>query len=398
MRISTSMMNSRAINSMLTAQEQLQKAQDQISSGKKVTRPSDDPVAAARIMQLQQRQASNTQYGSNINALKTRLSTADQLLTDADSIIQQVATLSVQANNGVMSKSDRQSIAEQLSELSKQLLAVANTQDSNGEYLFAGYSTTTQPFARNGSGDVAYAGDQGVRQLQVSTTQYMDDSNAGQEVFMAVRSGNGTYELSANAANTGSGVINGQIVNQAAWTGGSFTLGFTSATDWEVRDSGGALITSGANYKSGNAITFNGISVNVTGAPVTGDEFQIDTSTTKDIFSTIDDLITTLGSNTDTTAQQAQYQNALNALSIQVQQSESHVLDIRASIGARVASLESADSLRQDAADLITTSLSGLQDADYTEAVSRYSQMYTALQAAQQAFAKTSKLSLFDYL
>jgi flagellar hook-associated protein 3 FlgL len=398
MRISTSMMNTRAINSMSNAQSQLQTLQDQISSGKKVTRPSDDPVAAARIMQLQQLQANNTQYGTNISALKTRLSTADQTLADVDSVIQQISTLAVQANNATLSSSDKTSIATQLSELQKQLIQLANTKDSNGEFLFSGYSTSTQPFAQDSSGTVGYYGDQGVRQLQVGSAQYMDDSNTGQDIFMSIPSGNGTYALSATSTNTGSGVISGTLQNRASWSGGNFTLSFTSATDWEVRDSGGTLITSGSNYQAGNAITFNGVSLSVTGSPAAGDSFHIDSSSTQDIFATIQNLITTLGNPTDTTAQQAQYQNSLNALSEQLQQSENNVLDVRASIGARVSALETADSTRQDQSDTLTSSLSNLQDADYTQAVSKYSQMYTALQAAQQAFAKTSKLSLFDYL
>lgn len=398
MRISTSMMHTSALLAMQSAQSELQKAQDEVSSGKKVTKPSDDPVAAVRIMQLQQQQANNTQYGDNISSLKTRLSTSDQTLADAESVVQQVSTLAVQANNSTLSDSDRKSIATQLSELSQQLLNLANTKDANGEYLYSGYSTLTQPFARDASGVVVYSGDQGVRQVQVGTSQYMTDSNTGDETFMSVPNGNGTFALSAASTNTGSGVITGSVQNRASWTGGDFTLTFTSATDWKVTDGGSNVIASGSNYQAGNAINFNGISVNVTGTPAASDSFQIDSSTSKDIFSTIDDLITTLNSSTDTTAQQAQYQNSLNAVSDQLSQAETQILNVRASVGARVSSLETVDSARQDSADQLTSSLSNLQDADYTEAVSRYSQLYTALQAAQQAYAKTSKLSLFDYL
>jgi len=392
------MMHTSALTAMMNVQADLQKAQEQVSSGKRVTKPSDDPVAAARIMQLQQQQASNTQYGDNISALKTRLSLSDTSLADADSIIQQVSTLAIQANNGSLSDSDKKSIAAQLNQLSQQLMSVANTQDSNGEYLYSGYATTTQPFTRDANGVVTYSGDQGVRQLQIGASQFMDDSTTGQEIFMSAPSGNGTFALSSASTNTGSGVISGTVQNRASWTGGDYTLKFTSATDWEVRDSSNNLVTSGANYKAGNAITFNGVSLSVSGTPAAGDSFTVASSTTKDIFSTIDDLVAALQAPTDTAAQQAQFQNAVNAVSTQLGQSENQVLGARASVGARVSALDTADSARQDAADQLTKSVSTLQDADYAESVSRYSQLYTALQAAQQAYAKTSQLSLFSYL
>lgn len=398
MRISTSMIHSNALSGMARSQSALLDVQTELSTGKKINKPSDDPVAAVRILQLRQEKASSEQFGTNISALETRLTLGEQALSDAENVIQQVSQLAVQANNSTLSDADRQSLATQLTELNKQLVSIANTKDANGEYLFSGFSTGVQPFARDSAGNVSYSGDLGVRKLQVSSSQYMDDMNTGEEVFMSVPEGNGLFVLGANAGNTGSGTITGQVQNRANWTGGDYTLTFTSATDWQVTDSSNAVVGSGTGYTAGDAITFNGVSLSVNGSPAANDSFSISASGTKDIFSTIDDLISTLTSATDTEAQQAQYQTALNALTTQVAQAETRILNITSSIGARSATLESIDSTRQDNIDQLKTGISGLEDSDYTEAAARYAQLYTAYQAAQQSYATISKLSLFDYI
>lgn len=399
MRISTSMMHTSAVNAMLQQQADLSKAQNEISSGKKVQTPADDPVAAVRIMQLQQQQSASDQYGTNINGVQTRLQTSEQAVADADSIIQRVSQLAVQANSAALSASDKQSISSELTELNKQLLNIANTKDTNGEYLFSGYAATTQPFARSSSGSVAYSGDQATRSVQVGASQYMTDGDSGQSVFMSVPGGNGTFTLGSSASNTGSGVIAGSVQNSGAWVPDNYTLSFTSASNWQVTDSASPanVVASGA-YSSGTAINFNGVAITVTGTPAAGDSFNVSKSKTQDIFSTIDALSTALNASTSTSADQAQYQNSISAIETQLSQADTHLLNVRAGIGARLSALTSIDNTRQDTSDQLKTSLSGLQDANYAESASRYSQLYVSLQAAQQSYAKIAQMSLFSYL
>lgn len=400
MRISTAMMHNNAVNAMMQRQADLSQSQNQVSSGKKVTKPSDDPAAAVRIVQLEQQQAAVTQYGTNIGAVQTRLQLSEQALTSGDSIIQRVSELAIQANSSTLSSTDKQAIATELTQLNQQLLDLANSKDSNGEYLYAGYSSRTQPFSRNGAGTVVYSGDQAARNVQVSASQYMTDGDTGQSVFMAIPDGNGTFSLSANAANTGSAVITGQVQNRAAWVPDDYTLTFSSATDWQVTDSAtpANVVASGSNYAAGNAITFNGVSVSLTGAPAAGDTFTVAQSQNKDVFSTIDALVSALKAPSGTAAEQAQYQNAVNAVQSNLSQAETSLLGVRSSVGARLASLQTVETTRQNTSDEITTSLSNLQDIDYAQAASQLSQQYIGLQAAQQSYAKIAQLSLFNYL
>lgn len=397
MRISTSMMHSNALNAMMKRQTELSKTQNEVASGQRVSKPSDDPAAAVRILQLEQAKAASTQYGENISAVNTSLQLEEQALADIQSTLQRVYELAIQANSAALGDSDRQAISTELDGLSEELMDIANRKDNAGEYLFAGYASSTQPFARDGSGNAVYSGAAFVRSVQVSASQYVEQGDAGDSVFVNVPEGNGLFVLGASDTNTGSGVIGGTVLNRADWVADDYTLTFTSATDWEVRDSSSNLVTSGT-YTEGAAIEFNGVQVTLTGTPASGDSFSIEASENEDIFSTIDKLRAALDGATDTDAQKAQFQNQLSAVLTQLDKAEAHVLSVRTSVGVRMSMLETVDSTREDTLANITSSLSGLRDSDYAEAVSRLSQQYVGLEAAQQSYAKIAQLSLFNYL
>lgn len=396
-RISTSMMHSNALNAMMKRQTELSRTQTEVATGQRVQKPSDDPTAAVQILQLETAKAAATQYGSNISAATTRLQTEEQGLADTESVIQRLHELAVQANSGSLGDSDRTQITTELVELKKQLISIANRKDANGEYLFSGYASATQPFTQDTAGNVAYAGMQGVREVQVSASQYVADSDSGYQIFVSVPEGNGLFTTDAASTNTGSGVISGSVQNAANWVPDDYTLSFTSANNWEIRDSSSNLVSSGA-YVEGGAINFNGAQITVTGTPAAGDSFTIANSDSEDMFKTIDQMVAALNSPQDTDAQKAQFQNQINRTLTQLDQAENHVLSVRTSVGVRTSMLDSVDSARQDSLSTMAASLSTLQDSDYAEAVSRLSQQYVGLQAAQQSYAKIAQLSLFDYL
>jgi flagellar hook-associated protein 3 FlgL len=397
MRISTSMMHQNSVNLMLKRQAEMAKTQEEVASGLRVQKPSDDPAAAVLIQRLQQQQAAANQYDENIGAVTSRLEMDEQAMADAESVLQRVIELGIQANSSALSVSDKQSIATELDSLRQQLLDVANRKDANGEYLFSGYASNVQPFVRQSGGSVSYAGDQAARNVQIGATQYVADGDSGQSVFMAVPEGNGLFALQANNTNTGAGVISGAVSDSAAWVPDDYTLSFTSATAWEVRDSGGTLVTSGT-YEDGVAIEFNGVSVTVTGTPAAGDQFVVAQSRTESIFDTLDAMIATVRSVSSTDAQAAAFQNDLSTVMTQLDQAETHILNVRAGIGARMSMLESVSASLDSDITQTETRISELRDADYTESVSKLSQQYIGLQAAQQSYSKISQLSLFNYL
>ena len=397
MRISTSMMHGNALGAMMQRQVDVSRTQTEVASGLKVQKPSDDPVAAVKLMQLAQAKSANTQYGTNISSTTTRLEQEEQALADSESILQRVHELAVQSNSSALSYADRQSIVTELGSLNNQLLDVANRKDANNEFLFSGLSGT-QPFMRDASNSVSYAGDDATRSLQIGDSQYIQYGNSGLQVFMNVPQGNGTFVTGATSTNAGTGVISGSVQNAAAWVPDDYKLTFTSATDWQVTDSTSAVVSSGSGYVAGTAIAFNGIQVAVSGAPSAGDSFSIARSRKEDIFTTIDSLASAVKAVMSNPADQAQFQNRINGSLLQLDQAETSLLNVRTSVGARMSLLQSVESTRQDTVAQIDSSVSGLRDSDYAESVSRLTQQTTALQAAQQSYMKIAQLSLFNYL
>jgi len=185
MRISSSWAHQTAVNSMLNQQASLQQIQQQLSTGKKLLTPSDDPMAAARIIDLNQNIKQNEQYQSNINTARDRLSQQESVLQSATDVLQKINELGVQGLNDTNSPSDRASIAGEMEELNKQLLSIANTKSPSGEYLFSGFKSTTQPFSKNSgtTGTYTYAGDTNSRSIQIDTNRQITDGDPGSQVF-----------------------------------------------------------------------------------------------------------------------------------------------------------------------------------------------------------------------
>jgi flagellar hook-associated protein 3 FlgL len=404
MRISTSMISQNSLNLMMQSQTNLAKTQNEMSTGVRVSKPSDDPVAAVKLLQLQQAKSANTQYGTNITAATTRLNQEEQGLSDAQAIMQRVHELTITANSSTNSAADLKSIATELTQLNQQLADVANRKDVNGEYLFAGLSTATQPFVRNGSNAMTYAGDSATRTLQVGASQFVRDGDSGSTIFMNIPQGNGTFVLDAGNGNTGTGVISGSMQNSTQWVPGNYTLSFTSPTDWQITDGtvdvngNPTVVTSGSNYVSGTAITFNGAQIAVDGTPAAGDSFSVNQSSSENVFTTIDSLISSLNAAQDSPAAQAQFQNQVSKALQQFDQVETNFSNVRTSVGTRSAMLDAVESTREDSAVQITDSIKDVAGADITEATVNLAQQTVALQAAQQAYVKIAQLSLFNYL
>lgn len=183
MRISTSMVFDGGINSMQRQSSDLFKVQQQIASGRRIVSPSDDPVAAARALEVSQSKSVADQYGVNQNNALSALSELDGQLSSVDDAIQQVRQVALQGANGAISDSDRASLATQLRQNFDQLLALANSRDAAGNYMFSGYQTDTKPFDAVVGGAVTYNGDGGVRQIQTAPSRQTTVSVPGSDVF-----------------------------------------------------------------------------------------------------------------------------------------------------------------------------------------------------------------------
>ena len=380
MRISTPQFFQKGTTGILDQQVQVSKTQLQMSSGKKVVTPSDDPTAAVQILQLQHSIDLTNTYQKNIDAAQAALGSEENALSNGTNILQRVRELAVQSNSGILSDQDRQAIAQEMQQHLASLLGLANSRDGNGDYLFSGFRTATQPFSHT-TGGYSYAGDQGQRFIQIGASRQVAVGDSGSEVFQA-----------------GTGVIDaGQVNNLAAWVPDTYTLTFTTPTTYEVRDSSAALVTSGT-YQDGAAISFNGVQVSVKGAPAGSDTFTIAPSTNQGVFTSVQNLVDSLNNTITDSTSRARLNNDINQGLSNIDRAMDKFTNTRTGVGARLNSLENQKSANGDLISASQIALSSVQDLDYTEAATRLNQQLLALQAAQQSFVKIQGLSLFNFL
>jgi len=395
-RVSTAGMHDAAIFQILAQQSRLSYTQSQVASGKRVLSPADDPVATTQILDLTRARAQIEQYGKNTVAATNRLQTAESALADVGSVLQRVRELTLQAGNVTNDTTALASIRTELRARVDELQGIANRRDASGDHLFSGYSAQVTPFARTSTG-VTYAGDQGVRQLQISPDQTVAVSFSGQDVFLDIPEGNG-YFTTAEGVHSGSGAIDtGQVVNAAAWVRGNYTVRFNTPDTWEVLDSSSAVIASGT-YQDGGAISFNGAQVKVSGTPAAGDTFSIAPATRESMFETLDNLASALGTNLADPTERSSLYTSLGSALQQIDQGLTRVLDLRAQVGARLSMIDATTESRESLDVNLAKSLSEMQDLDYAEAISRMNQQMVSLQAAQAAYTRLGQMSLFDYL
>lgn len=182
MRVSTSTLYDQGVRSMLQQQDGMFRLQQQLSSGKRIMTPSDDPIGAARAHELAQSISLNTQYTDNRYRAADSLQQVDSTLGGVSNLIQSVRTMAVAAGNPAFSDSERQMMATELRGHFDELLGLANTRDEQGNYLFSGFQGNTRPFEQTG-GSVTYEGDQEQRLIQVSSSRQLPVSETGDAIF-----------------------------------------------------------------------------------------------------------------------------------------------------------------------------------------------------------------------
>jgi flagellar hook-associated protein 3 FlgL len=371
--------------------------QDGISSGLAFSTASQDPVGAGLVAGYNQVLAQSQQYTSNGNSATGSLNTEDSALTQLQNQLQSLRDLALEANNATESPSDLSAIATQVQQIQQSILSVANTQDGTGNYIFAGYSTQTQPFAQSTTG-ATYSGDQGQRQVQIGAGQTVVVGDNGDLVFNQVKTGNGTFNVTPAGTNTGTGILGATAVTDPAnYTGGTYSIEFTAPDAYQVVNSGGTVVTSG-NYTSGQAITFAGIQVTLSGAPASGDSFAVAPSTDQSVFTTVQNLANALQQSTATPAGQAQLNNSIVAAINGIDQALDNTQTVQSSVGARLNTITTAQAVATTQQTQLQQSISNIQSLDYPSAVTSLDSENTTLTAAMEAYTQTEGLSLFKYL
>lgn len=418
MRISSVQIFSQGLRAFNTQQEKISILQQQISTGNRLTKPSDDPAAAARTLELEQTVSVNEQYNINITLAENRLRLEDTTLNALENTYFRMKELAVQAGNGINSSGALNSIKAEIKERFSELLFLSNTRDNSGNHLFAGTSNQGEPFTKTITGStehVVYNGDQNFRSYQISETRQIKGDDNGSDLFLKIGSPFAVNETSA-AGNNGN-IAPTMVIDTVAFDPVTvdsslpanaasfvalepFSITFNAAGNaYSVTDKNGAAV----NDAQGNALTaipyvdsapieFAGIRTSVTGTP-SGDTYTVSQGQYRSIFETVEAFIDTLG-DSDSTERAADLGTIMNDLDSFFE----HVLDVRTSVGGRMNALTSQRDDNEAYIVSIKTTLASIRDTDLASAISQLTIEQTTLDAAQAVFSRITGSSLFDYL
>ena len=402
MRISTNTIYETGTNLMLQQQDTLIKTQQQLSTGRRILTPSDDPIASAQVLNITQSASINKQYSVNRDSASSSLGLEDNVLKQVTSLLQDVHESAVYAGNASLSDADKKTLAMELRGRLESLVGLANATDEKGQFLFSGYQTNTKPFVLTGL-DVQYMGDQGQRLIQVGPTRQLAVSDSGTDVFDRIKNGNGVFTTAADSSNTGTGVINvGSVITPASLTGDNYEINFTVAagvTTYDIVDTTtGSPVSSANAYTSNTTISFDGMQLNIKGDPANGDKFTVSPSNNQSIFETVGNLIEALETPPSGSSAATQLENSLNSALKNINNSLEHVLAQRSTIGSRLQEIDTLESVGGDQDIQFEDMLGQLQHVDFAKAISDLQRQQLYLQAAQQSYIRVSGLSLFNYL
>lgn len=401
MRVSSSMIYQRALVGFQQQQARLSQVQEQLSSGLKYQRPSDNPAAMARTLDLEQVLSRNGQYQDNMVLAENRLMLEESTLDSANSLLQRVRELAVQAGNGALSDVDRQAIASEVRERFGELVGLANTVDAHGDSLFAGNQGAGDAVQSGQIGSlrfVNFTGDDGVREFQIGEAQRVKSSDSGADVFFRVPSAEALVTR-GDAGNSATAEIAPAFVYDATQTtGDEYRIDFTGPNNYNVVNvTTGVTVINNASHNAGDNIDVDGIRTAVQGAQA-GDSFTIRSGQNQDVFATMNKFITALEGPKSSDVDNARYDASISATLDDLNNALGRIDEVRTEVGGRLNAL-STQRDQSDAYALQTErTLSDIRDLDYAEAISRLQNDLFVLQAAQQSFAKIQGNSLFNYL
>ncbi|QGG80219.1 flagellar hook-associated protein 3 [Litorivicinus lipolyticus] len=408
-RLSTAAFFQRSIDQMTSATQRLEKAQSQVATGKRLQTAADDPIGAPIAVALRQAMARRENFDANIESARRTLNATESSLNAIETAIMRSRDLALNAGDGTLSDTDRGAIAVELRLRIDEIMNQMNAQDASGDFLYSGFKTKTQPFVRQPDGTVQFAGDGGVREMQIGSNLSVNDRISGRNTFTRIPA-----PTAAAATLVGAGLsLQGPVISDAsdfaAVGGDNLELTFSSATEFTVKLDGvavevlvdGSPVAAGSNasFSSGATISIQGASIELSGTPAAGNTVTVTTAASgqQDLASGIDALADRLEAGS--TGFAGQFISSDIQATVSFLDSAMDKLNaMRSQVGVSLNVLDSAQQSNQLESIIDQEHLGKIENADLAQAISEMTLAQTTLQASQQTFARISSLSLFNYL
>ena len=392
-----------------------------LSSGKKVLTAKDAPVENNTLQGYKNELQSIEQFKTNITQAENKNNRQEVSLSSAQDVLILAQESLINANNGAYNYDDLQSISQDLKSGLTQMIELANTQSESGDYIFAGYQSSTKPFSIDSDNQVFYSGDSGTQLLSISSLTQVTIARPGDDVFQKVPNATGDFSISYTNNTTpppepydvdeddpdvyveSARIVDRQSYNASAMTP-DLTFDYTDTnadgiTEVTVTDGSATIVHGPVDYIEGSTIAFNGMEIDLDGNPLPGDQFTMAESTEKSVFDTLKDAIEwidTLGEGNldDPKQHQVDYKHVLS----QLNESFNHITSQRAEVGVTLKSIDTQKNVHLDVEVMLQTAAGNIENLDYAKAISDFEQKQLSLQAAQQTFSQVQGLSLFNYI
>ncbi len=407
MRISTNQFFNRNLDAIMENQRKLADTQEQLATGKRINRPSDDPVGAAQVVRLTEELANIDQYKQNNGLFVSRLEQQETVLSSINDAANRARQLIQQAGSGVLNQADRRAIGSEIQQIRDEVLDLMNAQDPTGDYIFAGFQADSPAFSFNpaASGNaVRFEGDSGTNSVKLSDSVTLRSTTSGQDVFENVIAPQG-FSVTGS---TGATVSDSDVANQDAFD--SFFNanydGFTPANnDFQLAiQAGGQVqltnVTSGAvidsvDFISGEPFTIQGMSFTVSGTAGDTVDFSLNKPEKRNIAETLHDIYQALAVDDETgDTLRKSLQGAISSIDAATEKVSAEI----SSIGGRQNVAASVFETNLDLEINVRTARSNIEDTDFAEASAEFARQETALNAALQTFPRIANLSLFNFL
>lgn len=285
MRISSLQIFDIANRSMSDLNGSITKTQEQISSGKRVITPADDPVASTKILQLNEELANVKQYATNISSARNSLSLSETSLNGVTDLIHRIQELAISAGNtATLSKNEYAAFASEVDSRLQELMNLVNTKNANGDHIFAGYKSKTQPFTGDALSGFRYNGDEGQQHIKVANNTFIPATDSGKDAFMDIESSANTINTYVSPSNESDPPIKisvGRVVDQKVYD--DFypeDIVITFNPDGNIVPQGknftatekstGRVLLDSQPYVPGQEVTVSGVAVKISGNPVSG--------------------------------------------------------------------------------------------------------------------------------
>ena len=393
-RISTSNAYDSALTNLMQRQDNLTGTQEQMTSGKRVVKASDDPASAARAERARALEERTTSSQKAVDASNNAMTLTESALGDAGELLQQARELLVSAGDASYSDAERASKASAIAAIRSQLLAVANRPDGQGGFVFSGQGSGGAPFVDQ-PGGVVFKGVGG--SVNVATDEPLPLTLDGGSIWLSANTGNGVF-VTKNVNSDNAWIDSGRVTSPDQITGSTYDIVFdtTSGTPTYSVLQDGNPISSGNAFTSGQDINVAGMSFAITGTPANGDDFQTTPSAkTLSVFDALDGAVARLSAPNQSGPD---VQQAVQDSIRDIDQCTSSISSARAFAGTTLQRLDGVKG-RLDATELSAqTDRSSAEDLDMVKALSSFNQQQTGYQAALQSYATIQKLSLFNYL